>query len=76
MDDGISFGSWVRRLCRALDLSQQALAQQVGCARVTIQKIEAGERRPSREFAVVLTERLSIPPGEERVTYVQERTRR
>ena len=45
MDLPTSFGYWVRRRRKALDLTQAALAQRVGCAKVTIQKIEAEERR-------------------------------
>ena len=42
-----SFGYWVRRRRKALGLTQAELARRVGCAEVTIQKIEADERRPS-----------------------------
>src|SRR5690349_8326876 len=64
METNVSFGAWVRRRRRALDLTQDALARQVGCARITIQKIEAGERRPSREFAALLAEHLGVPLAE------------
>jgi predicted ATPase/transcriptional regulator with XRE-family HTH domain len=60
-----SFGSWVRRRRRALDLSQHELARQVSCARVTIQKIETGERRPSAQLAALLADRLAIPPDQQ-----------
>ena len=46
MDD-LSYGNWVRRRRRALDLTQTELAQRVGCARTTIEKIEMDARRPS-----------------------------
>jgi transcriptional regulator with XRE-family HTH domain len=55
-----SFGSWVRRRRRALDLSQHELARRVSCARITIQKIEAGERRPSAQLASLLADQLGI----------------
>jgi predicted ATPase/transcriptional regulator with XRE-family HTH domain len=55
-----SFGSWVRRRRRALDLSQHELARRVSCARITIQKIEAGERRPSAQLAALLADQLGI----------------
>jgi DNA-binding XRE family transcriptional regulator len=42
----MSFRNWVRRQRRSLDLTQDELARQVGCAAVTIKKIEADERRP------------------------------
>ena len=41
MDERISFGYWVRRRRKALDLTSEELAQQVGCAEVTIRMIEA-----------------------------------
>lgn len=57
----VSFGYWIKRRRKALDLTQKNLAQQVGCAMVTIKKIEADERRPSRQMAERLAECLAIP---------------
>lgn len=59
-----SCGEWVRRARKALDLTQAALAQQVGCATVTISKIERDERRPSLQMAELLAEHLAIPDAE------------
>jgi predicted ATPase/transcriptional regulator with XRE-family HTH domain len=59
-----SFGYWVRRRRKALDLTQQALAQQVGCAAVSLRKIEADERRPSPQMAQRLAHHLALPPAE------------
>src|SRR6266545_2777945 len=64
MDLPSSFGYWVRRRRKALDLTQAELARRVGCAEVTIQKIEADERRPSHQIAELLAEHLRIPPAE------------
>ncbi len=61
MVETASFGYWVRRQRKALDLTQADLARQVGCALVTIQKIEADERRPSRQLADLLAAALAIP---------------
>ena len=61
MDASFSFGDWLRRRRKALDLTQVALAGRVGCAVVTIQKIEAGARRPSRQIAERLAHQLAIP---------------
>ncbi len=61
MNEITSFGDWVRRRRKALDLTQAALARQVGCAVVTIKKIEQEERRPSREMAELLADSLTIP---------------
>ena len=70
MDLPASFGYWVRRRRKALDLTQAELAQRVGCAEVTIHKIEADERRPSSQIAELLAEHLRIPPAE-RATFLQ-----
>ena len=59
MDD--LFGIWVKRRRKALDLTQQQLAQRVGCSLATIVKIESDERRPSRQIAALLAEYLEIP---------------
>ncbi|MGE0337358.1 MAG: AAA family ATPase [Gammaproteobacteria bacterium] len=64
-----SFGYWLRRRRKALDLTQEALAARVACSRFTIRKIEADERRPSRMLALRLAERLAVPP-EERAAFL------
>jgi tetratricopeptide (TPR) repeat protein len=59
-----SFGYWLRRRRKALDLTQEALARTVSCSRFAIRKIEADERRPSRRLAERLAEKLAIPSQE------------
>jgi tetratricopeptide (TPR) repeat protein/transcriptional regulator with XRE-family HTH domain len=61
-----SFGYWLRRRRKALDLTQEALAQRVFCSGFTIRKIEADERRPSRRLAERLAASLVIPEEERR----------
>jgi predicted ATPase/DNA-binding XRE family transcriptional regulator len=56
-----SFGYWVRRRRKALDLTQEDLAQRVGCALITLRKIEADERRPSPQMANRLADCLVLP---------------
>ena len=58
-----SFGTWLKQRRKALDLTQERLAAQVGCASETLRKIEAG-RRPSRELAERLADALALPPTE------------
>jgi predicted ATPase/transcriptional regulator with XRE-family HTH domain len=70
MDIGASFGAWLKRRRKQLDLTQEALAEQIGCSVATIQKIEADERRPSRQMAELLAQRLAIPPAE-RATFLK-----
>jgi predicted ATPase/transcriptional regulator with XRE-family HTH domain len=60
-DDNLFFGRWLRRRRRDLDLTQDTLAQRVGCAVDTVRKIELGMRRPSRAMAERLAQCLSIP---------------
>ena len=43
-DTTASFGYWIRRQRLALDLTQAALARRVGCATVTISKLEQDQR--------------------------------
>ena len=55
-----SFGLRLRRLRKALDLTQEQLADGVSCSRYTIRKIECDERRPSRHLAQRLLQRLAV----------------
>jgi predicted ATPase/transcriptional regulator with XRE-family HTH domain len=64
MLESMSFGSWLRQKRRALDLTQKALADQVGCAEITVRRMEADEYKPSNELAHVLFEKLGIPEPE------------
>jgi tetratricopeptide (TPR) repeat protein len=59
-----SFGYWLRRRRKALDLTQEELARSVSCSRFAIRKIEADERRPSRHLAERLADKLAIPTQE------------
>ena len=65
-----SFGYWLRRRRKALDLTQDALAQKVSCSQAAIKKIEADERRPSKALAQRLAEHLAIP-APERAVFLQ-----
>ena len=62
-----SFGNWVKRPRKALDLTQQELARRVGCSVSAIFKIEADERRPSRQIAELLARHLEIPDDQRRL---------
>ena len=45
-----SFGHWLNERRKASDLTQDDLARQVGCAVITIKKIEANTLRPSKQI--------------------------
>src|SRR5215510_7647195 len=70
MDTTVSFGYWIRRQRKALDLTQQVLADRVGCSVAAIKKIEGDERRPSRQIAERLADVLGMPAGQ-RETFVE-----
>lgn len=65
MDDVGMFGSWVRQRRKALDLTQHALADRIGCSVATLKKIEADQRRPSRQLAERLVASLQIGSSEQ-----------
>ena len=54
----------------ALDLTRDELADKIGCAPITIAKIERDERRPSRQMAELLADVL-LPPDGDRERFVQ-----
>jgi len=62
MERDASFGHWVYSRRRELHLSRVELAAQVGCAAITLRKIEEDARRPSPQMAGLLAERLRLPP--------------
>ncbi|MEO5887348.1 MAG: NB-ARC domain-containing protein [Anaerolineales bacterium] len=64
MPETISFGTWLRQKRRALDLTQKAFADQIGCAEITVRRMEADEYKPSNELALLLFEQLGIPEAE------------
>src|SRR5262245_4474156 len=70
MSELFSFGAWVRQRRRALDLTREELAAQIGCAVTTSRHIEADERRPSKQLAARLADGLQIV-AEERGAFLQ-----
>ncbi|GAB4416466.1 MAG: hypothetical protein Fur0044_11840 [Anaerolineae bacterium] len=70
MNQEPSFGSIVREHRRLHDLTQAELGRRVGCAVITIRRIEAGTLRPSQQIAERLAMALGIPL-EERATFIR-----
>lgn len=62
MDANDTFGDWLRRRRVAYDLTRTELASCAGCSVSALRKIEAGERRPSKQLAELLADCLDIPP--------------
>jgi predicted ATPase/transcriptional regulator with XRE-family HTH domain len=65
-----AFGRLLRRLRKARDLTQEALAQQGYCAADTIKKLEQGLRRPSRQLAAQIADCLGLN-GDQRAVFLQ-----
>jgi len=55
------FGPWLKARRNKLDLTRVALAKCIGCATITLQKIEQDQRRPSQQIAELLAQALAIP---------------
>jgi predicted ATPase/DNA-binding XRE family transcriptional regulator len=70
MQDIFSFGRWVKRSRLAMGLTQDVLAERVGCATQSIRKIEGGRRRPSYQMAARLAQVLELSP-DERTAFMQ-----
>lgn len=70
MEAEISFGAWIARRRKALDLTREQLTDCVGCSVSGLRKVETDERRPSRQVAELLAECLEIPP-EQRQAFVR-----
>lgn len=64
MDTVGSFGALLRQRRRMLDLTQEELANAVGCALVTIRKMETEQRRPSKALAERVANCLNIGVAE------------
>lgn len=65
MGEELPFGRVVRHRRRALDLTQEELAGRVGCAAITVRKIESGDLRPSQQVAARLALALELPAEEQ-----------
>src|SRR3954452_22442023 len=64
MTQTITFGEWLKHRRKELDYTQDQLARLADCSPATIRKIEAGDRRPSRQIAELLAEHLEVAPHE------------
>jgi len=60
----VSFGEWLKRQRMGRGLTQEQLARQIGCAAITLRKIEAEERRPSAEIVDQVINIFEIPQSE------------
>jgi predicted ATPase/transcriptional regulator with XRE-family HTH domain len=59
-----TFGEWLKQRRKELDLTQEDLAQRIGCSTIAIRKLEAGARRPSKHIATIVADLFQIPGAE------------
>src|SRR3954468_9159081 len=60
----LSFGEWLKHRRKALDLTRDKLAWQVGCSFETIKKIESSDLKPSVQLAELIAGTLAVPVSE------------
>ena len=60
-----TFGQWLKARRKNMDMTQEMLAIAVGCSLAAIKKFESGERRPSRQIAALLADKLAIAPADQ-----------
>lgn len=60
----VSFGEWLKRQRSSRGLTQKQLAQQIGCATITLRKIESEDRHPSVQIVERVSEIFHIPQKE------------
>lgn len=64
MHDQPSFGRWLKERRQALGLTQSNLAEQVGCATITIKRIEMETMRPSQQMVAAILKHLEVPASQ------------
>ena len=69
MSDAITFGAWLKQRRKEQGMPADHLAERIGCSTVTLLKIESGNRRPSRQIALLLADSFDIP-NDEREAFV------
>jgi predicted ATPase/transcriptional regulator with XRE-family HTH domain len=66
----VIFSEWLKLRRKALDMTQDELANRAGCSVGALRKIESGERRPSKQLAKLLAQTLEIP-NEDQQTFIR-----
>lgn len=59
--EGSSFGMWLKQRRKALGLTQSDLTDRIGCAIVTVKKLETAQRRPSPPIVERIAAALGVP---------------
>ncbi|HET6260905.1 MAG TPA: NB-ARC domain-containing protein, partial [Chloroflexia bacterium] len=64
MQESVTFGQWIKERRKRLDLTREEVARCASCSLATIEKLETGERRPSRQLAELVAKCLGIAAGD------------
>ena len=54
MNDGLEFGQWLKQKRKELGITHKELAYAARCSIATIEKLESGQRKPSKQVADLL----------------------
>ena len=65
MSEPLTFGPWLKKRRRVLDLTQAELARQANCSPESIRKIESADLKPSKVLAQQLAAALAVPPAQQ-----------
>src|SRR5438132_3010927 len=76
MSEGMIFGGWLKQRRKEQGIGPNEFADRLGCSTITLLKIEAGERRPSRQLSLLLAEFFRVPNDEQEAFVTFARTER
>lgn len=68
--DSTTFGSWLKRQRQHLGITQADLAHEVGCSIHLVRKVEANERRPSKQMVERIADYVGVAPSD-RVAFLR-----
>lgn len=63
----VIFSEWLKLRRKALDMTQDELAERAGCSVSALRKIESGERRPSKQLAELLAQALELSEEDQQI---------
>src|SRR6478672_2176723 len=69
MGESRTFGEWLRQRRHERGVTQDDLAENLGFSAALLRKLEAGERSPSGQIALLLAEHFHVP-ADERAAFV------